>query len=117
VSPENEYRPWESLGVSETEYWKQRYLEARIEAHHATEGLRTVVREELERRWPVAEGEDRKGQHMSYEELLERVGAMNESAELMLSNQYGMLLLLNDKNQVVLSLSHLVSREERMRNA
>jgi hypothetical protein len=31
-SKENEYRPFESKGISETEYWKKRYLEARREA-------------------------------------------------------------------------------------
>ena len=31
----SEYKPWVSEGITEVEYWKKRYLEARIEAEAA----------------------------------------------------------------------------------
>lgn len=33
----NEYRPWESMGITELAYWKQRYIEARQELGALTE--------------------------------------------------------------------------------
>ena len=52
----------------------------------------------------------------TWRELQERVEELNKGG-LLLSNQYGMVFLLNKQGQIVLTLTDLVSREERMRHA
>lgn len=42
ASATNEYRPWESMGITELAYWKQRYIEARQELGEAS-----ALRDEL----------------------------------------------------------------------
>jgi hypothetical protein len=39
----NEYQPWIELGISELEYFKQRYLESRVESEHMRRALEAVV--------------------------------------------------------------------------
>ena len=54
----------------------------------------------------------------NYEEFKRRIEAINEQkGNLVLSNQYGMLLLLNEQNEILLNMSELVSYRERMENA
>ena len=49
-------------------------------------------------------------------DLQDRVEELNKGG-LVLSNQYGMVFLLNKQGQIILNLTDLVSREERMRYA
>lgn len=53
---------------------------------------------------------------MSYEELEERVEEMNKGG-LILSNQYGMLFILNNDNEILLNVTEYVSKKERMKHA
>ena len=39
----NQYTPWIDMGISELDYWKQRYLERGAEADQAIEGLWAVA--------------------------------------------------------------------------
>jgi len=52
----------------------------------------------------------------TYKDLEERVEEMNKG-KLTLSNQYGMIFLVNDQNEILLTLTDLVSKEERMKHA
>lgn len=44
----NEYRPWESMGISEVAYWKKRYIEARQELAEPAPGVEPVGGWEIE---------------------------------------------------------------------
>lgn len=37
------YAPWETQGITEVRYWKDRYLEARRESNQATEALTALM--------------------------------------------------------------------------
>jgi len=41
---ENQYQPWIELGITELEYWKIRYLEARKEVAQLENGIRDCLR-------------------------------------------------------------------------
>ena len=52
----------------------------------------------------------------SWAELVSRVEELNKCT-VILSNQYGMILLLNSHNEIILNLTALVSKEERMKHS
>lgn len=52
----------------------------------------------------------------SWEELEERVKRLNKGV-VILSNQYGMVFLLNPEGEIILNLTELVSKKERMKHA
>ena len=55
---------------------------------------------------------------MSWDELEERIAELNRvKGNLVLSNQYGMIFLLDGDNRIILNLSALLTREERMKHA
>lgn len=54
----------------------------------------------------------------TYAQLRERIKILNEiKSDIMLSNQYGMLFLLDSEGRIILRIDELVSKKERLEQA
>lgn len=102
-----EYAEREVPASDDPDGWTDYKFYREVVTRHYLAGFEAACNEALEEAVEIS---------YSWEDLEARVKEINKGG-LILSNQYGMVYLLNQQNQIILNLSPLLTREERMRHA